>query len=115
VENPFLQVPNAYADVEMLQDMASREGAEFNRLCWEVFHVNQSGARLYELLSERYLQRATFNPADPQATNLALYWEGFKEAIRGLHAFGLQHIKYVNGVESNERRSSTIPSPSTPT
>lgn len=99
--NPFLQVPNPFEEVQTSQNAASREALEFQKLCWTVFHVEPSGKRLMELLKERYLLRPLFSPDHPQGQNQAMFWEGFREAIRSFHNYGLQHQLYINGVTNN--------------
>ena len=84
-----------------MHEEASKMQLEFQRLCWELFHVNPQGKRFMEILKERYLMQPLFKPTDPQCKELALFWEGFKEAIRGFNNFGLQHQQYVNGVNNS--------------
>ena len=57
---------------------------EMQKLCFEVFMRSPEGQKLYIMILENYLIPAMFSPEHPHASNLALYFEGFKEAFRGL-------------------------------
>jgi len=104
-DNPYLKIDNPYEDVKQVQDEVAKVQLEFQMLCHQVFHVSEHGKRLMELLKERYLMRPLFSPDHPQAVTQAMYWEGFKESIRGFWNFGLQHQLYINGVKSVERNT----------
>lgn len=95
--NPYLDTQNPYTEYERKDDGASKSQLEFQRLCYEVFLVEPSGKRLMEILKERYVMQACFSPTHPQATQLAMFWEGFKEAIRTLQNYGVQHAHYIGG------------------
>lgn len=91
--NPLImpEEPEALKAYREQNEQRSKEIQEFQRLCWEVFIGNPSGKRLYELLVEKYLIPAKFSPTDPNADRLAMYWEGFKAAIRGLNDNAVAH------------------------
>ena len=95
--NPFLEVQDPFEHQRKKQKDVEREAIEFQRLCFEVFHMNADGKKLYELIKERYIIRGLFSPTHDNATSLALYYEGFKEAFRGLWNQGLVHLKRING------------------
>lgn len=94
--NPFLQVNDPYQEQRKQQDEVKKEAIEFQRLCFEVFHMNKNGKELYSHIERKFLLQSQFAPSHPQAANLALYWEGFKEAMRGLWAQGDMHRKRIN-------------------
>jgi hypothetical protein len=95
--NPLLQIPDPYEEQRAKQDKLNKEAIEFQRLCFEVFHMNKDGKALWELIKERYLLRALFAPTHLKSSELALYYEGFKEALRGLWAQGDIHLRRING------------------
>lgn len=64
---------------------------EFDRLAYETFLANKEGTAFYTMWKERYLERSLINPSDPQARQLALYWEGFKDCMRGAYKLALDH------------------------
>lgn len=96
MHNPLLEVPDPYQHQRAHQDKIRAEGHELQALCYDLFHVNPEGKKLYEILKNKYIIPAQYAPTHPHAANLALYWEGFKEAIRGLYDQGMVHIKRMN-------------------
>ena len=109
-DNPYLKIDNPYEGVKNVRDEMNKEQLELMRLCHEVFHVEPKGKELMKIFRERYLSAALFRPDHPQCKELALYWEGFREAIRGFYNLGLQHQQYINGVQSNGRQPNTTSS-----
>jgi hypothetical protein len=95
--NPFLKVNDPFEPQREQQDKVKKELIEFQRLCFEVFHMHKDGIKLYELIKERYITRSLFAPTQPNASELALYYEGFKEALRGLWNQGRTHQMRING------------------
>lgn len=57
---------------------------EMQKLCFEIFMKSEDGQKLYVMLLERFLIPGLYKPEHPHATALSLYFEGFKEAFRGL-------------------------------
>jgi hypothetical protein len=57
---------------------------EMQMLCHQVFMQSDAGQKLYILLLERFIVPGLYTPDHPNAQNLSLYFEGFKEAFRGL-------------------------------
>jgi len=96
-DNPFLRVLDPFESQRKQQQQVKDEMIEFQRLCFETFHMFKDGKSLYDLIKERYLLRALFSPADKNANELALYYEGFKEAFRGLWTQGDIHRRRING------------------
>ena len=111
-DNPFLKLENPYENIKQASEEVTKVQMELQQLCWQVFHVEPHGKRLMELLKERYLMRPLFTPDHPQSSNLCMFWEGFREAIRGFDNLGKQHQQYVNGVtnvgNSTTNSASTI-------
>lgn len=95
--NPYLKLDDPFEKQRNQIGEVQRETIEFQRLCYEVFFANKDGERLLEILTERYLLSALFSPTQSNASELALYFEGFKSAIRGLYEQGLIHKKRSNG------------------
>jgi hypothetical protein len=89
--NPLLQLNDPFEPQREQLQKVQDEAIELQRLCYEVFHMQKDGVKLYEMLTKKYLMTTQWAPNHPQATNLALYWEGFKEGIRGLHDQGSVH------------------------
>ena len=106
-DNPYLSLANIYDTHKVQHPEKHGPDQEIARLCYELFHVDERGKKLWEVWSARYLMKAVFNPQAPNARDLALWWEGFREAIRGMHNLGEQHIEYMNGVKNESRSPST--------
>ncbi len=95
--NPFFKVDDVFKDQRKQLKDVEKEAIEFQRLCFETFHMNKDGLALYEIIKERYLFRALFAPTMPNPSELSLYYEGFKEALRGLWTQGDIHRRRING------------------
>lgn len=67
------------------------------KLCFDVFMKNESGQQLYIMLLERFIVPGLYAPEHPHATNLSLYFEGFKEAFRGLINMAKLHQRRIDG------------------
>ena len=97
MDNPLIAPPqDPFEPQRQQQEKIRQEAIELQRLCYEVFHMSDHGKKLYNILQSKYVIPAQYAPSHPAASQLALYWEGFKEAIRGLHDQGLLHAKRVN-------------------
>ena len=96
--NPILEAmagTDPYANVREKVDEGLKQLIELQRLCYEVFQVSDNGKKLYEIIREKFIIPARFSPTDPSSADLALYWEGFKEAMRGLWDQGCMHKKRI--------------------
>ena len=86
-DNPYLSIPDPYEQYrESMKNMQweNPKGMELERLCYEVFVISAEGKKLYQHLQDKYLIPTQVVPSHPQAMQLAMYFEGFREAIRGL-------------------------------
>lgn len=68
---------------------------EFDRLAYETFIAHKEGKAFYEMWQEKFLNRSLINPADAQAMQLALYWEGFKDCFRMAYNLALSHQQRI--------------------
>ncbi len=84
-----------YKSAKQKQEETDKAAIELQRLCYETFHTFPDGKRLYEWLRDKYLLGSCYSPVDNNANELALYWEGFRECIRGIHALGEMHRKRI--------------------
>jgi hypothetical protein len=108
-ENDFINsfLNNAFAPFDQ-QDSAllkayrektrpnNKELEEFQRLCYEVFVISEQGKQLYEMLVKKFVIPQLFSWGDKDVQYSAIYWEGFKSAIRGLMDSALCHLKRAN-------------------
>lgn len=97
-DNPFLQPqPNPFDERIARQNALKDKQIQLERLCFEIFIMSNDGKMLADLLRERYVLPSHFTPTDPNAKNLALWWDGFRTAIRGLTIEnGLRHQQRIN-------------------
>ena len=107
VDNPYLNLANIYDTHKVQHPERLGPDQEIARLCYELFHVDERGRKLFEAWRDKFLLKAVYSPQAPNARDLGLWWEGFREAIRGMHNLGQQHIEYMNGVKNESRSSST--------
>lgn len=97
-DNPLLKNPDPFEDYRASMQGLSYQNAkaiEFERLCYEIFIISPEGKKLWELLVERHLVPSQVVPSHPQAMQLSIYFEGFREAIRGLMNMAKAHQERV--------------------
>jgi hypothetical protein len=80
--------------------MAEREKGqlELERLCFEVFIASENGIKLRESLLERFVVPGLVSPQSQTFKQEVIYFEGFKEAFRGLFAMADNHQRRIAGV-----------------
>lgn len=82
--NPYIDQPNYFEgytkSIEGLKNHP--EFVEFDKLCYEVLELNESGKKLLELLRERYILPALVNISNPNYQVACIWGEGIKEAFR---------------------------------
>ncbi len=96
-DNPFLQPqPNPFDAKIEVQKALQEKQVQLERLCFEYFIMSKDGKMLADILRERYILPSHFTPTDPNADKLALWWDGFRTAIRGLSIDnGLKHQQRI--------------------
>lgn len=87
IEDPF----KAVRDNSKQMYLDNPNVFEFDRLAYETFIGNKEGTAFFEMWKDKYLNRSLINPSDPQAQQLAIYWEGFKDCFRGAYKLALDH------------------------
>ncbi|HWY34771.1 MAG TPA: hypothetical protein VNX68_08995 [Nitrosopumilaceae archaeon] len=95
--NPYLQVHDPFPEQRALKAKIDEEEIEFQRLCYEIFHMNADGIKLFEMIKKRYLLQALWSPTDKAAPTLSLWFGGFKEALNGLWLMGNIHARRIAG------------------
>lgn len=81
--NPILEQENYFAPYqENIKNLQNRpEVIEFDKLCYELFEMNETGKRLLDLMKQRYLMRSLC-PRGTATYQLDVLWEkGFKDCI----------------------------------
>jgi len=69
---------------------------EMQKLCFNIFIRSEEGQRLSIMLLEKYIMPGLYSPDHPQAPTLSLYFEGFREAFRGLMNMAKIHKKRID-------------------
>jgi hypothetical protein len=80
-----------YEGQKQNQKLLDEIQTEFQRLHYELFLVNSEGKKLYTMLHNKFVTPSHFSPEHPHAGTLAIWWDGFRTAIRGLHEQAKQH------------------------
>lgn len=96
-DNPFLQPqPNPFdAKIVALSKLQEKQ-IQLERLCFEIFIMSTDGKMLADILRDRYILPSHFTPTDQNSEKLALWWDGFRTAIRGLTIEnGLKHQQRI--------------------
>lgn len=104
--NPFLKVDEdqRVTESQKQQQAENEQRKEFQRLCFETFHANESGKKLYEFLKARFLDSTLYLAPNRQAdceTTKELIHQVFSkwQEIHSLWSHGLEHIQRLNGVK----------------
>ena len=97
-DNPFLNPPpNPFEGNIALEKLKQEKQIEFERLCFEIFIMLKDGKILADLVRERFILPSHFVPTDPNASTLAIWWDGFRTAMRGLTIEnGMRHQARIN-------------------
>ena len=74
-----------------------QEIEQLQSLCWEVFIVSAAGKKLMEIYMEKFVMPSKFSPTDISADKLAMYWHGYKDAIRSMKDNAIAYMKRVSG------------------
>lgn len=102
--NPFFNIPvepQMQAQAKAMQDAklaADKLELEYQRLCYEIFHMNPDGKKLHEMNLNHYIVPRRSDPTATNAEQMNFYWEGFKDALRGQYNLGLVHKQRIAGV-----------------
>lgn len=84
-ENPYLMPENFLSGYEESMKQNKESGViEFDALCYNVFMMNEDGKKLLELFKERFIFPATPGNASSNYDQACIYYEGYREAFRGL-------------------------------
>lgn len=76
-ENYFAQYQSNIENLKNQPDVI-----EFDKLCYELFHINSAGKRFMEIVIERYLMMGLAQRGTPTYQIDVLWQEGFKDAFR---------------------------------
>lgn len=89
--DPFAAYRESLKGLEVKQDGLTEE----QRLCYELFIMNEDGKKLWEILKERHIVGKTVDPTHPQGANMSLYFEGYRAALRGLMDMAVHHRERI--------------------
>lgn len=95
--NPYIQ-GNPYETEQQDAKIMADKTEKFQRLCYEVFIVSPEGRELYSMMKDQFLLAPGFSINAPNVSNLAIYWEGIREVVRGLGVAALTHEKRIVNV-----------------
>ena len=96
-DNPLLKQEDYAAqyneNIEKLRN--NPELVAFDKLCYELFHVNEMGVEFIKLMTERYLIPPMANRDSPEFKTMAVWAEGFKDCIRLFRASAKSHEQRI--------------------
>ena len=77
------------------QNRMTPELIEYDKLCYELFHMNEQGKRFLELAIDRFVIPAKCNPSSPTYMVENTWWEGFKHPFREIRQGILSHQQRI--------------------
>lgn len=96
-DNPLLQQENyakQYNDnIEKLKN--NPELVAFDKVCYELFHMNEMGIEFMKLMTDRYLIPPMANRDADNFQTMSVWAEGFKDCIRLLRASAKSHEQRI--------------------
>lgn len=84
------------AQVKKMHEERERQSLEMERLCYEVYITNADGARLLKMFHDRFVVPGLAAPQQENFKNAVVYFEGFKEAFRGMSNMATNHLLRLN-------------------
>ena len=96
--NPFTTIEDPFAAVAESAKQRLLDNPhmfEDDRLAYETFIVSKEGGAFYERWKKKFLERSQFNPAHPQAQQMAMYWEGFRACFREAYEMAYAHQQRI--------------------
>lgn len=64
----------------------NNEMIEFDRLCYELFFINEAGKRFLELAIDRFVIPSKTNPSSPTYFQELAFWDGYKHPFREIRS-----------------------------
>lgn len=82
--NPLIQPEDFLAGYRQKVEALKNNPAlfEFDRLCYELFKMNEQGKRFMEIVYERYLIPSLANRDSANYAYMTIWADGFKDAFR---------------------------------
>jgi hypothetical protein len=94
--NPFLlPLPDPYEPYNKQKQLVDEQETEFERLCYEYFIFSKDGQKMARILHKQFIVPSHFDPRHENAKTMAIWWDGFKCALRGLIERGLKHDQHI--------------------
>jgi hypothetical protein len=79
-ENPFIKPTDYWAqyreNIEKLKNHP--ESLAFDKLCYELFHVNEQGKKFMEIVTDKFIIPALVERGTPNYHDSLIWCEGFK-------------------------------------
>lgn len=102
-KNPILEQEDYFAPYkEKISNLKNNpEVIEFDKVCYELFHMNPTGKRFIELIKEKYLMNALVQKGSPTYQIDVLWQEGFKDAFRMIVISIMSHEQRIHAGTNN--------------
>lgn len=97
-KNPFIEQENYFAGYDKSIDELKNTPhiIEFDKLCYELFLMNDQGKRFMEIVTERYLLRVSGSPGSPSYTQECMWSDGVRYAFLLLRNSITQHQQRIS-------------------
>ena len=101
-DNPLLKQEDYAAqyneNIEKLRN--NPELVAFDKLCYELFYMNELGIEFLKVITERSLIPPMANRDSPHFSTMAVWAEGFKDCIRVFRSAGKSHEQRIKTGEN---------------
>jgi hypothetical protein len=99
-DNPYLKENNPYEDYAKSQqaNLQSKHAQEVMKLQKDCYMMMQTpeAQECFKGLTARFMLQTLYNPIQAGVEHVALYWEGFRDAIRTVGQMSDMHAQMIN-------------------
>ncbi len=102
-DNPLLQPEDYLGEYrENIEKMKNNpELVSFDKLCYELFHINEMGKKFMEIAEKRYLIPSMINREAANYQLMVIWADGFKDAYRLIKQCVMSHQQRIQA-ENNK-------------
>jgi len=104
-DNPLLKQEDYLSGYrESIENLKNKpELVQFDKFCYELFHMNEMGRKFMELVEERYLIPSMINREANNYQLMVIWADGFKDAFRMIKQNIMSHEQRIKAGKSNDR------------
>lgn len=103
--NPFLEQEDYFSGYQKSIEAMRNDPAliELDKLCFELFGLNEQGKKFMELATERWLIPALAKPGTATYQIDVMWGEGFKDFIRMIRMGIITHTQRIKAGATNDK------------